>query len=241
MKLKYSIIPILVLFVLCATCSQKGRPIPNQLTEAEIQAGWKLLFDGKTTDGWRAYNEKDVGTNWKVEDGTLTCLGKGGDLEGYIITRDQFDNFDLSLEWKISEGANSGIFYHVVEDDKYEAPYVTGPEYQLIDDVGFPQELQGWQQTGADYAMYMANERKELRPVGEWNTSRVLFDHGHVEHWLNGEKIVEFEAWSDDWNRRRLEGKWKDYPDYGMAKTGYIGFQNEEKRIWFRNIKIRPL
>ena len=222
-------------------CTQNTQQTHNRLSENEKQAGWLLLFDGITTNGWRGYNETEIGPGWIVEDGQLACLGKGGDIGGDIITLQEFDNFELKLDWKISQGGNSGIFYHVIEDEKYEAPYETGPEYQLIDDIGFPQELEEWQKTGADYAMYTANDKKILNPVGEWNTTRIVFDHGRVEHWLNGKKIVEFEAWSDDWNQRRLNGKWKGYAEYGMAKTGHIGLQDHGHQIWFRNIKIRPL
>jgi len=204
---------------------------------SEAQQGWRPLFDGKTLQGWKGYLRADAGVNWVVEEGVLACMGKGGDL----ITEEQFDNFELSLEWKISKGDNSGIFYHVVEDAKYKTAYQTGPEYQLIDDVGFPEKLEPWQQSGADYAMYPAGGNKKLKPAGEWNSSRIIFDRGHVEHWLNGEKVVEFEAWSEDWNRRKMASKWKDHPEYGMAKKGHIGLQDHESRVWFRNIRIRPL
>ena len=131
--------------------------------------------------------------------------------------------------------------YHVVEDKKYTAPYQTGPEYQMIDDVGFPQKLEDWQKTGADYAMNVANEKKKLKPVGEWNTSSIIFNKGHVEHWLNGQKIVEFQAWDDKWKKEKAEGKWKDYPDYGMAKTGLIALQDHGNKAYFKNIMIRIL
>lgn len=201
------------------------------------QSEWRSLFDGKTTHGWRGYLRPDAGGNWIVEDGALTCLGKGID----IITEEQFDNFELTLEWRISKGGNSGIFYHVVEDKKYKTPFETGPEYQLIDDVGFPEKLEPWQRAGADYAMYPASARKKLKPVGEWNTARIVFRRGHVEHWLNGVKIVEFEAWKEDWQKKKTSGKWKDYPDYGMARKGHIGLQDHESRVWFRNLKIKLL
>jgi hypothetical protein len=147
----------------------------------------------------------------------------------------------LYLEWNISKGGNSGIFYHIVEDPKYDAPYKTGPEYQLIDDTGYPGDLEDWQQAGADYAMYAANDQKILNPAGEWNSSRIIFDNGHVEHWLNGVKVIEFQAWSEDWNQRREAGKWKDVPGYGAAKTGHIGLQDHGNMVWFRNIKIKKL
>jgi len=157
------------------------------------------------------------------------------------VSDSSYDNFELTWDWKVDKGSNSGVMYHVVEDAKYKAPYETGPEYQVIDDVGFPAKLEEWQKAGADYAMTIPNDRKKLKPVGEWNSSKIIFDHGHVEHWLNGEKIVEFEAWSDDWNKKRTEGKWKDYPDYGQAKTGKIALQDHGNKAYYKNIRIRPL
>jgi len=231
------IISILFVFINCKPQSSR----PNTLSQREIDEGWQLLFDGNSTHSWHGYLEQDVGEGWLAKDGALYCKGLGGDIGGDIITDKQFDNFILKLEWKISKGGNSGIFYHVQEDTNYTAPYHTGPEYQIIDDAGFPQPLKNWQKTGADYAMYVANDKKELKPQGEWNTTKIVFDNGHVEHWLNGNKIVEFEAWSHDWKTRKSEGKWKDYPDYGKFKKGHIGLQDHGSEVWFKNIKIKEL
>ena len=147
----------------------------------------------------------------------------------------------MKWEWKISKEGNSGVLYHVVEDAKYSGPYQTGPEYQLIDDVGFPQKLEEWQKTGADYAMNVPNESKKLKPVGEWNTSKIVFNKGHVEHWLNEAKIVEFRAWDAEWTKKKTTGKWKDYPDYGLAKTGLIALQDHGHKTFFKNIMIKEL
>ena len=133
------------------------------------------------------------------------------------------------------------MLYHVVENPAFKVPYVTGPEYQLIDDIGFPEKLEDWQKTAADYAMHLADTKKSLKPAGEWNTSRILFDNGHVEHWLNGEKVVEFEAWTDDWFRRKHSGKWENAPEYGLACTGVICLQDHGSAAWFRNMKIKEL
>lgn len=239
MRKKTFIIILMGIFLIILSCGQQGRKTPNHLTRMEIREGWKLLFDGKTTEGWRGYLEENVGNGWIVEDGMLACLGKGGDIGGDIITTDQYGNFELTLEWKISAGGNSGVFYHVVEDTQYAAAYMTGPEYQLIDDAGYPGDLEPWQEAGADYAMYVAGENKKLMPAMEWNRTRIVFDNGRVEHWLNGEKIVAFEAWSEEWEERVAKGKWKDFPAYGQARIGHIGLQDHGDRIWFRNIKIK--
>lgn len=210
---------------------------------AEQPTSWISLFDGKSTKGWRGYNQQSLPEGWIVEDGTLKSLGKGGDIGGDIIYADrEFEDFELYLEWKISKGGNSGIFYHVVEGESYEAPYENAPEYQLLDDIGFPEEVKDWQQLAADYAMYPADpKKKNVKPSGEWNTSRIKFQKENVEYWLNGEKVVQFVPWSEDWNKRRNSGKWTDKPDYGKAKKGYIGLQDHGSFIWFRNIKIREL
>jgi len=236
--MKKIIILSLSIFLLVISCSKKRH---NTLTKKEKQAGWQLLFDGKSTNGWHGYLEDGVGKGWLPKDGNLYCKGLGGDIGGDIITDKNYDDFILKLEWKISKGGNSGIFYHVIEDRSYSAPYMTGPEYQIIDDVGFDGPLQDWQKAGADYAMYVPNDKKELKPQGEWNSTKIVFNDGHVEHWLNGKKIIEFEAWSDDWKERKENGKWKDYPGYGMSKTGHIGLQDHGDEAWFRNIKIKKL
>lgn len=203
---------------------------------------WISLFDGKTLNGWHGFNKTGPIQNWTIEEDAMVCLGAAADAHGGdIVTDAAFENFELKWEWKISKGGNSGVMYHVVEGAKYSAPYQTGPEYQLIDDIGFPHKLEDWQQTGADYAMNITNDKKKLKPVGEWNTSKIVFNKGHVEHWLNGEKIVEFQAWDAEWTKKKTEGKWKDYPDYGSAKKGLIALQDHGNKAYFKNIMIKIL
>lgn len=211
----------------------------NKLTKNEKQESWRLLFDGKTTKGWRGFKQDTIGEGWVVRDGSLVTLGKGGDLGGDIITEEQFENFELKLEWKISQGGNSGIFFRVIEGD-YSTVYATGPEYQIIDDISFPQKLKNWQTSGANYAMHPPRNAK-IKPVGEWNNSRILVNQSHVEHWLNEVKVVDYTLWTEEWNELVKKSKWKDYPDYGMAKKGHISLQDHGSMIWFRNIKIRVL
>ena len=218
----------------------------NVLTKAEKNAGWELLFDGQTTNGWRDYNGTGLTAPWVVEEGTLAALGKGDDGNGYIVTEKQYENFELVFDWKISEGGNSGVMYHVYEHSHFKTPYATGPEYQIIDNDGFEKKsgfkLEDWQMAGADYAMHVADPAKtQLKPAGQWNKSKIVFDNGHVEHWLNGEKIVEFEAWSEDWFERKNAGKWDDYPEYGLAQKGVFSLQDHGDRAWYRNIKVREL
>lgn len=204
---------------------------------------WISLFDGKSLNGWHLFNRKNVEIkSWKIEDGALVCLGaKGPSGSGDIISDRSFENFELKWEWKVDKGSNSGVFYHIVEDPKYKRAIETSPEYQIIDDVNFPGKLEESQKAGADYAMYSPSAKKKLKPVGEWNTSRILFNKGKVEYWLNDIRIVKFKAWSAEWHKLRSEGKWKDYPDYGLSKEGRIGLQDHGNKAYFRNILIREL
>jgi hypothetical protein len=209
---------------------------------AANKGGWVSLFDGKSLKGWHGFNKKGPVKNWEIVDGSLVCLGAAkGDTGGDIVTDKAYTNFELTWQWKIDKGSNSGVLYHVVEDAKYPATYETGPEYQIIDDNGWPEKLEDWQKTGCDYAMYLPNNKKKVMPVGQWNTSKIVFNNGHVQHWLNGAKIVEFTAWNADWKKKKAEGKWKDHPDYGNAKTGLIALQDHGHKAYFKDIKIREL
>jgi len=204
---------------------------------------WIELFDGKSLAGWHGFNKDgDTVNNWIIEDGALVCLGAAEwDSGGDIVSEREFGNFELVWDWKLEAGSNSGVMYHVVEGPKYKAPYETGPEYQMIDDEGWPGELEDWQLTGADYAMNLASDKKVVKPIGEWNSSKIVYENGHVEHWLNGDKIVEFEVGTDQWNKEKAEGKWKDFPDYASGKKGKIALQDHGKKAYFKNIKIKEL
>ncbi len=231
------------LFACAAVLGLFGCQAPhNQLTEQEQAEGWELLFDGETLSGWRDYNGEGLTGPWVVEEGQIKAEGHGSDESGYIVTDKQYENFVLTWDWKISPGGNSGMLYHVVENPKFNVPYVTGPEYQLIDNEGFEHPLEEWQKCGADYAMYLPEKSKlHINPAGEWNTSKIVFDNGHVEYWMNGEKTIEFEAWSDDWFTRRNSGKWENMPEYGLARKGVLCLQDHGYPAWFRNIKIKEL
>ena len=215
----------------------------NKTQETISQKGkWVSLFDGKSLKGWHGFNKTGTIKNWDIEDGALVCLGAAKDAHGGdIVSNIAYDNFELKWEWKIDKQGNSGVMYHVVEGKKYKSPYETGPEYQMIDDIDFPEKLEDWQKTGADYAMNIANDKKKVNPVGEWNTSKIIFNKGHVEHWLNGQKIVSFQAWDAKWMKEKQEGKWKDYPDYGLAKKGLIALQDHGNKAYYKNIMIKAL
>ncbi len=247
----------------CKTEPKKDALPESSEEEAETQSEWIYIFDGSSTEGWRAYDGEELPPGWTISDSTLTFDTELGLEQNYtggkdiIYGAEEFDNFELSLEWKLPEGGNSGIFYHVQEG--YDAPPVVAPEYQLIDDANYarihdlteynlslgytekPEELKPLQQTGADYAMYPPDPDKILHPVGEWNSSRIVFTPEKAEYWLNGKIVLSFVPWSEDWNARKNSDKWKTSPDYGKYKSGYIGLQDHSSPIWFKNIKIRKL
>ena len=219
----------------------------NTLTRAEKAEGWQLLFNGKDMTGWRDYNGDALTNGWAVVDGCIQAPGDGSDGSGYIVTDRKFENFELVWDWKLTHGGNSGMLYHVVESPAFKVPYVTGPEYQLIDNEGWeevnaPSKLEEWQKLGVDYAMHLPDYSKmNVNPVGEWNTSKIVFDNGHVEHWLNGELILEFEAWTPEWFALKNSGKWAGAPEYGLAHEGVICLQDHGDPASFRNIKILEL
>jgi hypothetical protein len=216
----------------------------NSLTEEEKSDGWMLLFDGQSADGWRAFNGDTLPSNWIIEDGAMKGLGAtgGSDIGGDIVFGPvEFEEFEMEFTWKISPGGNSGVFYHVVEDPKYNAPYYTGPEYQVIDQIGFPEPLEDWQSIGGDYAMSEPDFEGVVKPAGEWNTSKIIFSEAGSSYWLNGKQTVSFVPYSEDWIARRNSGKWNDFPDYKIAKKGLIALQDHGDPVWFKNIKIKKL
>jgi hypothetical protein len=231
---------LLVAFALLFFISCQGKH--NMLTEQEKAEGWALLFNGETMIGWKDYNGTTLTQPWHVVDGCIQATGEGDDANGYIVTAKEYENFELSWDWKLSKGGNSGMLYHVVENPLFSVPYVTGPEYQLIDEPNFPEPLEEWQKLGVDYAMHLPNRNlMKVNPAGKWNNARIVFDNGHVEHWLNGVKILEFEAWTDEWFERRNSGKWAHAPEYGLAHRGVICLQDHGYPASFRNIKIKEL
>ncbi|HSJ15619.1 MAG TPA: DUF1080 domain-containing protein [Longimicrobiales bacterium] len=214
-------------------CAQTSH---NQLTDAERAEGWRLLFDGRTTAGWRGYQREAVSGGWKVIDGTLTRASEAGD----IITEAQFGSFELSLEWRIAPGGNSGIFFHVVEDPALQYVWESGPELQILDDAAHRDGLKPETSSGSNYALHARTE-DVAHPVGEWNQARIVVRGDHVEHWLNGVRIVAYELGSEDWQERVRASKFKDMPRYGAARRGHIALQDHGDRVSFRNIKVREL
>ncbi|MEX2611558.1 MAG: DUF1080 domain-containing protein [Gemmatimonadota bacterium] len=207
---------------------------PNTLSAAEVQEGWRLLFDGTTTAGWRGYKQDTMPAGWEAVDGAFTRASRARD----IITTEQFEDFELTLEWKTVEGGNSGVFFRVIEG---EGPiYHYAPEIQVLDDGGHPDGRSQLTSAGANYGLHPA-PRGVVRPVGQWNTIRLLVEGPRVRHWLNGQLMADYEIGSEDWQRRVAESKFAAWPDYGLAPRGHIGLQEHGSWVAFRNIKLREL
>jgi len=219
----------------CAAQNDTDMPAADALDSvAPAQPDWTPLFDGTTMNGWRGYKQDTVPSGWQAVDGALTRVGGGGD----IVTVEQYANFELELEWQIKPGGNSGVFYRGLETG--EAIYHTAPEMQVLDDNVHADGRNDLTAAGANYALHPAS-RGVVKPVGEWNAARIVANGPHIEHWLNGTKIVEYETGSEDWKVRLAASKFKDVVGYGTATRGHIGLQDHGDWVAFRNIRIKVL
>jgi hypothetical protein len=212
----------------------------NTLTVSEKEKGWQLLFDGKTTKGWHGYNMKIFPDCWAIEDECLTMNSKDSAENQDIITNRKYRNFAISVEYKLTKAANSGIIYQVEEDTIYRFPYETGPEFQVIDHENWPDKLEDWQINGANYAMYPPMV-KPFKPLGEWNQLLLVVDGNNVTQMLNGEVVVKYVKNSEEWKKLRNSGKWSAFPDYGKFDEGYISLQNHGTKVWYRSIKLKEI
>jgi hypothetical protein len=209
----------------------------NTLTDAEKAAGWTLLFDGASTTGWRGFkNQAFPDKGWSVKGGELVHAAGGGG--GDIVTTEQFGDFELSIDWKVAPGGNSGIMYRCAEDKDY--PWQTGPECQVLDDERHNDGKNKKTSAGSLYDV-VAPPLDVVRPAGEWNTARIVARGTKIEHWLNGFKVVDIDLASDDFKKAKAESKWKDAADYASKASGHIALQDHGDEVRFRNIKIRKL
>ena len=242
-------IGLMIIFLISCTTSGQQDPITlygqidrspttNTLAAQEKDNGWVLLFDGKSTSGWHGFNLKMFPDSWVIENGVFTTTTKGGHEDLDLVTDKEYSNFALSLDFKMMKGTNSGIIFQIHEDPKYKFPYETGPEFQIIDQAGWPDPLQDWQICGANYAMYPPKSLP-CNPTGEWNHLLLVVDGNHVSQIINGVIVVQYEKYTDEWNKLRASGKWANFPDYGKFDKGNISLQNHGTQVWFRNIKLK--
>ncbi|MGD2245213.1 MAG: DUF1080 domain-containing protein [Candidatus Aminicenantes bacterium] len=261
-KLSAACLVLFVFFSFFLSCSQKEKSEsltetqhrPNTLIEREKNEGWILLFDGKSLEGWRGLGRESIPEgHWIIEDGAIKKVPsrevplqedgqplKGGD----ILTVRTFENFELTLEWKISPAGNSGIKYNVSEEMSTSFPpkyAALGFEYQILDDENHPDAKAGADRTAAALYDLIAPEGKTLKPPGEFNTARILFTGNHGEHWLNGVKVLEYELETPEMESLLAASKYRVYPDFAKRRKGHIVLQDHTDAAWFRSIKIREI
>ena len=225
-------------------CTPMGNSVPaasstasgaTPLTAEQRAAGWRSLFDGTSTSAWRGYKEQALPAGWRIVDGVLTKTGSVND----IITKDQFGNFELALDWKLSPGGNAGVFYRGTEE--YDHIYWSAAEYQLLDDAGHPDGQSRLTAAGANYGLY-PSPSGIVKPGGEWNSTLIVANGNNVQHWLNGQKLLEYDIASPDWEAKIKASKFIAYPHYGRAPRGYIGIQGDhDGALSIRNVRIREI
>ena len=232
--------------LLSATVTAADAAEINQLSETEKDEGWRLLFDGESTSGWKGYKRDDAPGTWEVIDGALLMNGADRDRDrGDLLFGQQFGDFHLKLEWKISEGGNSGIFYRGIEAPELNVIYQTAPEMQVLDNDRHPDAKMGVDGNRTAGSLYdlIPPRSQNTRPVGEWNSAEIRIEDGQVQHFQNGEKVVEFQLGTQDWRELVAGSKfpglnptWVDVPE-----RGYIGLQDHNDNVWYRNIKLKEL
>jgi hypothetical protein len=230
------------LALLIAACTPMGSNPPassstasGTLTADQAAAGWRPLFDGTNTNAWRGYKTQTLPAGWRIVDGVLTKSGSAEDL----VTKEQFGNFELAFDWKLAPGGNAGVFYRATEE--YDHIYWSAPEYQLLDDALHPDGKSRLTSAGADYAVY-PSPAGVVKPADQWNSSLIVAKGDTVQHWLNGQKLLEYVVGSSDWQEKVKASKFAAYPNYGKAKTGYIGIQGDhDGTLSIRNVRIRTL
>ena len=237
---------MLVMFAVLTVQAQNNAPA-NQLTKAEQKAGWKSLFDGKTFTGWRGFHNDKVPAGWIIEDGCISRVqaqGQLGEAGGDLITAEQFENFEFTLEWKISKGGNSGIKYLVSESLPAKGHSAVSFEMQVLDDENHPDAkmgMNGNRKASALYDIMPPNDQKKLKPVGEFNQIRLVVKGNYIEHWLNGAKVLEYERGSEALKALIAKSKFNTQPLFGTFAKGHILVQEHGDKVWYRNIKIRAI
>jgi hypothetical protein len=237
-------ISVIYLLAFAFTAQSAIAQTPNTLTKKEKKEGWKLLFDGKTTKGWHTYNRDTVGSKWQVKDGAIVFdPSKPKNGGGDIVTNNEYENYELNLEWKVAKGSNSGIIFDIQESPKYEATYQTGPEMQVLDNISASDNKKQNHLAGCLYDMAGDSTVSKPVPVGQWNKVRLIQNKGHLTFYLNGIKTFEGQMGSDEWNKMIANSKFRDkyFADFGKVAKGKIALQEHPGSSAWRNIKIKQL
>jgi hypothetical protein len=240
------LIVVAVILTIFSCNSSKEIMRDNSLTREEKKDGWKLLFDGKTTKGWHKYGNEPIGSAWKVKDGYLyldTSVKQDWQIKGGgdIVTDEEYQDFDLQLEWKIAKDGNSGVIFYINEDkQKYNWPWETGPEMQVLDNNGHPDAKIIKHRAGDLYDLISCS-KETVKPYGEWNLAEIKCLHGKLDLFLNGYNVVSTQMWNDNWKKLVANSKFKNMPGFGTYQSGHIGLQDHGNEVCFRNIKIRRL
>ena len=211
-----------LLFLAISSFAQKGK--------------WVKLFDGKTTNGWHSWHKTTV-NGWHAMDGVLMTPGKSGDL----VTDKEYENFELSFDFKAAPKGNSGVIYKIIETPELETTYMSGPEYQVIDDKNYPAEIKDVQKTAALYDMQPANDLTIVKPAGEWNSGKIIVNKNHIEHWLNGKKVVEYEYGGEAWKEMLAKSKFSKWAYATPHAKGKIALQDHRDPVSYKNIRIKEL
>jgi hypothetical protein len=246
-KTMCSISALLLLISACgtSTTNEEGNMSDEQnVAVMEEEDEWINLFNGENLEGWTSYGESTVGEAWKVEDGVIhfdaAAKKNNGVAGGDLVTKESFEDFHLKLEWKISKNGNSGIMFYVVDNGEFDAPYHTGPEYQLLDNEGHPDGKITTHRTADLYDLIESSE-EPVKPVGEWNLTEIISENGKLEFYLNGVQTVSTTMWDKEWEEMVANSKFKDMPAFGKHQEGKIALQDHGDEIWFRNIMIKKL
>jgi len=243
---KFSWFVCSLIVILACNSSKKTSGEKTGLPAVQLKDGWELLFDGKTTRGWHKYGGAAVGSAWKIADGAIyldTSVKKDWQIDsgGDIATDQEFENFDLKLEWKIAKNGNSGVMFYVHEDKQFNYPWETGPEMQVLDNIGAPDNKKENHLAGTLYDLSGTAEKSKPKPVGEWNQVEIISVNGKLDLYLNTVNIVSTNLWDDNWKKMVAGSKFKSMPGFGTYKKGRIALQDHGNMVWFRNIMIKRL
>lgn len=228
--------------VLAAGCTTKnpGNNPTHSAAASDSAAGWITLFDGSSKAGWHIYNNQSDGSAWVIDNGTLHFDASRQNGRGDLTTNDEFENFELELEWKIAPCGNSGIMFNVVEHADFKYPFLTGPEMQVLDNACHPDAKINKHRAGDLYDL-IACSQETVKPAGEWNHVRIVSNNGNVEFWLNGENVVKFTLGTPEWDSLVANSKFKEWSAFGKARKGHIVLQDHGDKVWYRNIRIKNL